>query len=155
MSRDRKHTWLFTFVDVAFLLLMVFTQFAKMGSADSPVAEMKLPAPSVAKNPELTALSPSKDYRQILVDKHSDKPFVLTRISRGNEISRSPAMSYEELRKGLTIIASEKLKEPRPVVVPLPESYSSDLLQATALVSKFWNLNSSAVVHTTQTDQAQ
>lgn len=154
MSRDRKHTWLFTFVDVAFLLLLVFTQFAKMGSADSPVAEMRLPAPAVAKNPELTALTPGKDYRQILVDKHSDKPFLVTRITKGNEVSRSPAMSYAELRKGLSIMAGDGLKEPRPVVVPLPESYSSDLLQATALVSKFWNLNGSAVVHTTQSDEA-
>jgi hypothetical protein len=152
MSAERKHEWLFTFVDVAFILLLVFTQFAKMGSA--PVAEMRLPTPEVTKNPEMTALTPSKDYRQILVDKHSDKPFLLTRVTKGIEVSRSQAMNYAELRKELSFAAGDDLKEPRPVVVPLPESYSSDLLQATALVSKFWNLKASAVVHTKQTEES-
>jgi hypothetical protein len=119
-----------------------------MSSSDNPVAEMRLPAPVVTKNPELSLMKADKDYRQLLVEKHSDRPYRLTRIVRGNEYSRSEPMSYEELGLALQSLLKERRGGPRPVVVPLPESYSSDLLQATALVGRFWNEPGSAVVHT-------
>jgi hypothetical protein len=143
-----RHSWLFSFTDIAFLLLLVYTQLARMSSSDNPVAEMRLPAPVVTKNPELSLMKADKDYRQLLVEKHSDRPYRLTRIVRGNEYSRSEPMSYEELGLALQSLLKERRGGPRPVVVPLPESYSSDLLQATALVGRFWNEPGSAVVHT-------
>ena len=147
MKRIARHTWLFSFTDVAFLLLLVWTQLARMNTSNTPVAEMQLPAPVVAKNPELTTLKAEKDYRQVLVEKHSDKPYRLTRIIRGNEVSRSDPMNFEELNAALQVVFTEQKSQPRPVVVPLPESFSSDLLQAAALVSKLWNEKGSAVVH--------
>jgi hypothetical protein len=56
-------------------------------------------------------------------------------------------MAFEELTAALQALVN-KGKEPRPVVVPLPESFSSDLLQAAALVGKYWSDPGSAVVHT-------
>lgn len=147
-----RHSWLFSFTDIAFLLLLVYTQLARMSSSDNPVAEMRLPAPVVTKSPELAVMKADKDYRQLLVEKHSDKPYRLTRIIRGNEVSRSEAMSYEELGVALRAFLAERKGGPRPVVVPLPESFSSDLLQATALVGKFWNEPGSAVVHTERSE---
>ena len=147
MKRIARHTWLFSFTDVAFLLLLVWTQLARMNSSATPVAEMQLPAPVVAKNPELTTLKAEKDYRQVLIEKHSDKPYRLTRIIKGNEASRSDPMNFAELNTALQVIFNERKNQPRPVVVPLPESYSSDLLQAAAQVSKLWNEKGSAVVH--------
>lgn len=147
MKRIARHTWLFSFTDVAFLLLLVWTQLARLNSDAAPVAEMQLPAPVVASNPDLAALKTSKDYRQVLVDKHSDHPFRLTHIIKGNEVSRSAPMTLAELDAALRTAFSERQGAPRPVVVPLPESFSSDLLQATALVSKLWHGNSGAVVH--------
>ena len=147
MKRIARHTWLFSFTDVAFLLLLVWTQLARMNTSNTPVAEMQLPAPVVAKNPELTALKTEKDYRQVLVEKHSDKPYRLTRIVRGNEASRSAPMNFAELNAALQVVFNERKGQPRPVVVPLPESFSSDLLQGAALVSKLWNQKGSAVVH--------
>lgn len=148
MKRVARHTWLFSFTDIAFLLLLVYTQLARMSSSDNPVAEMRLPAPIVAKNPELTLLRANKEYRQLLVEKHSEKPYRLARIVGGDEVSRSDAMNFEELSVALQAMLAEKTASPRPVVVPLPESYSSDLLQAAAIVGKFWNEPGSAVVHT-------
>lgn len=147
-KRIARHTWLFSFTDVAFLLLLVYTQLARMSSSDNPVAEMRLPAPVVAKSPELSLLRANKDYRQLLVEKHSDKPYRLARITGGNEVSRTDSMNFEELSAALLAILAEKNGPPRPVVVPLPESFSSDLLQAAALVGKFWNEPGAAVVHT-------
>lgn len=147
-----RHSWLFSFTDIAFLLLLVYTQLARMSSSDNPVAEMRLPAPMVAKNPELSLMKADKDYRQLLVEKHSDRPYRLTRIIRGNEASRSEAMNYEELAAALQTILKERKGGPRPVVVPLPESFSSDLLQATALVGKYWSEPGSAVVHTERSE---
>jgi len=148
MKRVARHTWLFSFTDIAFLLLLVYTQLARMSSADNPVAEMRLPAPIVAKNPELTLLRANKEYRQLLVEKHSEKPYRLAHIVGGDEVSRSEAMTFEELSVALQAMLAEKTTSPRPVVVPLPESFSSDLLQAAAIVGKFWNEPGSAVVHT-------
>lgn len=148
MKKIARHTWLFSFTDVAFLLLLVYTQLARMSSSDNPVAEMRLPAPVVAKNPELTILRAHRDYRQLLVEKHSDKPYRLARIVEGNEVSRSEAMNFEQLTTALQTVVAEQKRAPRPVVVPLPESFSSDLLQAAALVGKYWNEAGNAVVHT-------
>jgi hypothetical protein len=145
MKRIARHTWLFSFTDVAFLLLLVWTQLARLNTANTPVAEMQLPAPVVANNPELTALKATKDYRQVLIEKHSDRPYRVTRIVGGNEVSRSDPMNFAELGAALQVVFSER--QTRPVVVPLPESFSSDLLQASALVSKLWHEKGSAVVH--------
>lgn len=147
-KKAARHSWLFSFTDIAFLLLLVYTQLARMSSSDNPVAEMRLPAPVVAKNPELTLLRANKEYRQLLVEKHSEKPYRLVRIVGGNEVSRSDTMNFEELSGTLQAMFAERTAAPRPVVVPLPESYSSDLLQAAAIVGKFWNEPGSAVVHT-------
>lgn len=57
-------------------------------------------------------------------------------------------MSFEQLSAALRITLGERKNAPRPVVVPLPESFSSDLLQAAALVGKYWNEAGTAVVHT-------
>lgn len=149
MKKIARHTWLFSFTDVAFLLLLVWTQLARMNDNTTPVAEMKLPAPVVSKHPELTTMKTERDYRQVLVEKHSDTPYRLTRIIRGNEASRSDPMNFEQLTAALQVVYNEQKGAPRPVVVPLPESFSSDLLQSAALVSKLWSLDKgSAVVHT-------
>jgi len=142
-----RHSWLFSFTDIAFLLLLVYTQLARMSTADSPVAEMLLPAPVVASSPELKVLKAARDYHQVLVEKHSDRPYRLARIVGGGESSRGDALTFEELTAALQVLIN-KGKEPRPVVVPLPESFSSDLLQAAALVGKYWAESGTAVVHT-------
>jgi len=144
-----RHSWLFSFTDIAFLLLLVYTQLAQMNTSGSPVAEMRLPAPVVAKGPDLKQLKSVPDYHQLLVEKHSEKPYRLAHIVKGNESSRSDFMSYEDLTAALQILVNEG-KETRPVVVPLPESFSSDLLQAAALVGKYWSEPGAAVVHTQQ-----
>lgn len=142
-----RNQWLISFTDVAFLLLLVFTQMARMDTSDTPVAEMRLPAPLVSKSPELLAVQSSPDYHQLLVEKHSAKPYRLAHITHGKEIARSESLGYEELCSALKQL--QKIKEqPRPVVVPLPESFSSDLLSAAAVVSKYWNAEGLAVVHT-------
>jgi hypothetical protein len=142
-----RHSWLFSFTDIAFLLLLVYTQLARMSSSDNPVAEMRLPAPVVAGSPELKSIKAARDYHQLLVEKHPDRPYRLVRVIGGDESSRSDAMTYEELTAALQALVN-KGREPRPVVVPLPESFSSDLLQAAALVGKYWSEPGSAVVHT-------
>ncbi|HEX9080116.1 MAG TPA: hypothetical protein VF795_11035 [Desulfuromonadaceae bacterium] len=150
MRQNRRHTWLFSFTDVAFLLLLVYTQFGRLNTATEPVAEMRLPVPTVANSPELMRRKAEQDYRQVLVDRHSDRPYHLVRITGGNEVSRSAPLSLDELQAACQAVLDGKKGEPRPVVVPLPESYSSDLLQAASLVGKLWSEDGTAVVHTRQ-----
>jgi len=125
-----------------------------MSTDSTPVAEMRLPAPTVANNPELISMRVSSDYRQVLVEKHSDRPFRLTRVVGGNEMTRSEAMNQEELRAALQAIFAEKKGQLRPVIVPLPESFSSDLLQVTALISKLWREDANPVVHINEEKKA-
>ncbi|HEX9024476.1 MAG TPA: hypothetical protein VF799_11625 [Geobacteraceae bacterium] len=155
MRKIARHTWLFSFTDVAFLLLLVWTQLARMNTSNTPVAEMQLPAPVVVNNPELTVMRAAREYRQVLIDRHSDKPYLVTRIVRGNEVSRSVPMSFTELNSLLKSVHDERRGEPRPVVVPLPESFSSDLLQATALIARLWNERGGAVVHLNKGEEKQ
>lgn len=153
MRETRRHTWLFSFTDTAFLLLLVYTQFGRL-NAETTVAEMRLPAPVVVKNPELAALKPAQDYRQVLVEKHSDKPYRLVRITGGNEAGSSGPFDFVGLKNALLEVACSEKGAARPVVVPLPESFSSDLLQATALVGRLWSDGGGAVVHTHREDGA-
>lgn len=155
MRKIRRHTWLFSFTDVAFLLLLVYTQLARMSSNEAPVAEMRLPAPVVVRNPELSPMKAVRDYQQVLVGKHSERPFILVHIVAGNEVSRGAAMSYDQLGAALQALLSANKGTPRPVVVPLPESYSSDLLQSTALVGRLWSEAGGAVVHTQKSEGRQ
>jgi hypothetical protein len=149
MARNRRHnTWLFSFTDTAFLLLLVYTQFGRLNADTGHVAEMRLPVPSVVKNSELVSRKMDNDYCQLLVEKHSEKPYRLVRITGGSEVSRSTSMSLADLDGAISAMRSESKGQPRPVVVPLPESFSSDLLQGSSLVSKIWNEEGSAVVHT-------
>ncbi|MBJ6800611.1 hypothetical protein [Geomonas propionica] len=144
-----RNQWLISFTDVAFLLLLVFTQMSRMDTSSSQVAEMQLPAPVVAKSPELVAMQSNPDYHQLLVEKHGAKPYRLAHIVRGKEAARTDPLSYDELCSTLKHL-QENREQPRPVVVPLPESYSSDLLSAAAVVSKYWSSNGLAVVHTSR-----
>lgn len=145
--RSSRNQWLISFTDVAFLLLLVFTQMARMDTSNTPVAEMRLPAPVVAKSPELLAMQSSPDYHQLLVERHSGRPYRLAHIVAGKEVARSASLGFEELCLGLKQLELDP-DQPRPVVVPLPESYSSDLLSAAAVVSKYWSSAGLAVVHT-------
>lgn len=145
--RSSRNQWLISFTDVAFLLLLVFTQMARMDTSNTPVAEMRLPAPVVAKSPELLAMQSSPDYHQLLVERHSGRPYRLAHIVAGKEVARSASLGFEELCLGLKQLERDP-DQPRPVVVPLPESYSSDLLSAAAVVSKYWSSAGLAVVHT-------
>lgn len=142
-----RNLWLISFTDVAFLLLLVFTQMARLDTSSNPVAEMRLPAPVVAKSPELLAMQSSRDYHQLLIEKHSGRPYRLAHIVGGKEVGRSGALGYEELCAALKLLEKDKA-QPRPVVVPFPESYSSDLLSAAAVVGKYWNAAGLAVVRT-------
>jgi hypothetical protein len=142
-----RNQWLISFTDVAFLLLLVFTQMARMDTSGTPVAEIRLPAPTVEKSPDLVAMKSRPDYYQLLVEKHSAKPYRLAHIVAGKELGRSAALGYDELCTGLKGLQGNP-EQPRPVVVPLPESFSSDLLSAAAVVSKYWNETGLAVVHT-------
>ena len=140
------HTWLFSFTDVAFLLLLVYTQFGRLNAESKPVAEMRLPIPAVAKSSELLPRGAEHDYRQLLIDKHADKSFMLAHIVGGIEVTRSEPMNLAELERDLTALRKEAAMQPRPVVVPLPESYSSEMLQASAMVSKIWSEGANAAV---------
>lgn len=148
MSQKRRHTWLFSFTDTAFLLLLVYTQFGRLDAAHNPVAEMKLDAPVVVKNGDLRPVKEEPDHQQVLVDKHCEKPYLLTTVVNGSETSRSAPMNFSELEVALQASRSGRDRAPRPVVVPLPESFSSDLVQAAALVGKMWDEGGSVVVHT-------
>jgi hypothetical protein len=62
-------------------------------------------------------------------------------------MTRSEPMNQKELHASLRAFFAQKKGQLRPVIVPLPESFSSDLLQATALVSKLWSEGANPVVH--------
>ena len=145
--------WLISFTDVAFLLLLVFTQMARMDTSSSQVAEMRLPAPVVAKSPELAAMQSAPDYHQLLVDRHGARPYRLVHIVAGKEAGRTLALSYDELCSALRALQGGSPGQPRPVVVPLPESYSSDLLSASSVVSKYWGAAGLAVVRTARREK--
>ncbi|MBI4688961.1 MAG: hypothetical protein HY754_01610 [Nitrospirae bacterium] len=144
MNRRNKYVWLFAFTDVAFLLLLTFTQFSRINSSQIAVAEMDLPVPQVAKNSGISTLPVINRYTRLVVDTNSEAPFRIDYIENNKQIKDSGYLTREELEKELKSIHGRKQEmrlktEPRPIIAPHPESYSGDLLYAASLVGKIWD----------------
>lgn len=147
MKRREKSApiWLFSFVDLAFLLLILFTQLIPDSPPNPiPVAELELPrieqieATAAASEPvwqlRIHPLATSDDPSR------RRAPFEL--IEPDSTPSESPDTATEkvfdarDLEVRLAVLHARSL--PRPLLTPHRDARSEDLLVAVSLLERIW-----------------
>jgi hypothetical protein len=138
--------WLFSFVDLAFLLLILFTQLIPE-SPTSPVdlAELELPRiEPIASASAVAASAPVWQLRVHPLAAASDPdrpraPFELIEpgapIGEGREAA-ARAIDARDLADRLALLRTRSV--PRPLLAPHRDARSEDLLVAVSLVERIW-----------------
>ena len=152
--------WLFSFVDLAFLLLIAFTQISPAPSGDEArltlieVPQLESPAHPEAGNPsarswqlrvvsaDLAQASPSTESG------HADArraPFeLLSPAAQQPSASPTPPISADQLAAALAALHAEDAH--KPVLAPHPDARAEDLLVAVGLLGEVWEQGRSAAV---------
>jgi hypothetical protein len=130
--------WLFSFVDLAFLMLIAMTQLAPDPSARIPdLGEMIVPRVGAAASTEMGASA--AEVWQLRVhppEEQASSPFELLRIQDGVPRADSVRIEAPELRLALVELKSDRgLK---PMLAPHEDSRSQDMLEAAAMLEEVW-----------------
>jgi len=137
--------WLFSFVDLAFLMVIAMTQLAPDPGAKIPdLGEMIIPRVGATSSTEMGSsagevwqLRVHPPLREDEVGNGEDaSPFELVKIANGVTTSEGDRIAASELR-----IALETLKKDRglkPMLAPHEDSRSQDMLEAAALLEESW-----------------
>jgi len=129
--------WLFSFVDLAFLMLIAMTQLAPDPGAKIPnLGEMIVPKVGAAASTEMG--SSSAEAWQLRVHPPADEsesPYELVRIVEG-KVEDGERIVAESLRTQLAELkAGHGMK---PMLAPHEDSRSQDMLEAAALLEELW-----------------
>ncbi len=131
-------SWLFAFVDLAFLMVIAMTQVAK--NADSSalhVAEMLVPR---IEREVTSALPPTGaagwQLRVHPPTENEASPFELLRLGAAPSQMEATRLPLEMLAERLQQL--ERAQEAKPLLAPHADSRSQDMLDAIALVEERW-----------------
>jgi len=140
MKIKNEQIWLFFFADLAFLLLIAFTQTSTIGKKPVSIGEMTIP--TVVDSPSISSVTPREEFYQIRVHRPSDMdlpPYQIVTV-KGNDPAESQLSSrlhVEELRENLSRL--KLLGKQRPILVPDKLSLSKDMLMAMSIMEKVWS----------------
>lgn len=139
MMREGSHApvWLFSFVDLAFLLIIAMTQIGGNGRPGAPeLGEVVVPrihADAASALPTDARARWQLRVRPISPEDDS-QPFELV---RGDGAGASgEALDAESLRVRLEALAADGVRT--PILAPHEDSRSGDLLEAAGLIENFW-----------------
>jgi hypothetical protein len=139
-SNDGAPSWLFSFVDLAFLMLIAMTQMANDARSQPDFGEMLVPRISSESSSELPAVA--AEAWQLRVHppaagiEADEMRFELIRTGAEGEPESEGFGEVAPLRNRLTEL--EAARGPRPLLAPHEDSRSQDLLDAAALIEEFW-----------------
>lgn len=130
--------WLFSFVDLAFLMLIAMTQLAPDPGAKIPnLGEMIVPRVGAAASTEMG--SSSAEVWQLRVhppDEESLSPYELVRIVDGVAPTADARIAGGDLRIELAALKQERGQ--KPLLAPHEDSRSQDMLEAAAMLEELW-----------------
>ncbi len=124
--------WLFSFVDLAFLILLMMTQVGSL-DAEKGLDLGELVVPRVGEKSPAEPLNGGGSSVQVRVYPPGDALPVFEVVSGGEP---SPRVAAEQLRERLTRLRSAS--SDRPVLAPHADSRSEDLLTAVSLIEDAW-----------------
>lgn len=140
MRRKDDKIWLFSFSDLAFLLLIAFTQTSTIGKQLVKIGEMNIP--KVVKNNEVSVPMPDQESYQIRVNKPPEEdalltgPFQVVKVVDGNPQLPGPRLTNVELLTRLEELRSRGVQ--RPMLLPDEFSLSRDMLMGMSMIEKTW-----------------
>jgi hypothetical protein len=130
--------WLFSFVDLAFLMLIAMTQLAPDPNAKIPnLGEMIVPRVTAAAATELG--NAAAESWQLRVHPPGDSglsPYQLVRFVDGVAQDDDMRIVHEDLRVQLLSLKSDR--GAKPMLAPHEDSRSQDMLEAAALLEEMW-----------------
>ena len=130
--------WLFSFVDLAFLMLIAMTQLAPdPGSRIPDLGEMIVPRVGATAATEMgPAAAESWQLRVHPPEANAASPFELVRFSNGEAQLENARIESGTLRIELADLKADSgLK---PMLAPHEDSRSQDMLEAAALLEELW-----------------
>lgn len=141
--------WLFSFVDLAFLLLIAFTQIGPRDVADAlDLATLEIPRIQGPGTP--TNLAADASVWQLRVHpvappidgETGHAPFVL--VEPGTDPDTAPLRSAEDLAPALALL--DRRGEAKPILAPHRDARAEDLLVAVSLLDETWGGTRTAAV---------
>jgi hypothetical protein len=156
--------WLFSFVDLAFLLLIAFTQLVPDPTAtETALASIELPRieqvePEAAAGPDspvwqlrVHPLAAASDPAQIRTPYELVEPGARPAAESPADAER--AVGTEDLRARLALLHARSL--PRPLLAPHRDARSEDLLVAVSLLEQVWQSGRGVTVQPTPAISAE
>jgi hypothetical protein len=130
--------WLFSFVDLAFLMLIAMTQLAPDPGAKIPdLGEMIVPKVGAAASTEMAAEAVEAwQLRVYPPEAEAPSPFELVRVHGGVVEETGARIRPDELRGRLEGLKSQRRE--KPVLAPHEDSRSQDMLEAAAMLEELW-----------------
>lgn len=138
MRYEDSKIWLFSFADLAFLLLIAFTQASTIGKQPVHIGEMTIP--QVVDAPSISTLDQPRVSFQIRVLKPTipeTTPFQMVTVTDGQVEPDETTLDTQGLRNRLTQMKQEG--KSRPMLVPDRFSLSKDTLMAMAMIEKVYD----------------
>ena len=140
MATQRAHApaWLFSFVDLAFLLLIAMTQLGGNG-APGVKSLGEIVVPKIYGDSAADLPAGSRERWQLRVHPRGegdDEPFELVRPRAAPEQRAVARLAGPALKQRLAGIREEG--ESRPLLTPHGDSRSEDMLAAVGWIEEFW-----------------
>ncbi|HET6304328.1 MAG TPA: hypothetical protein VFG80_06060 [Myxococcota bacterium] len=136
---DHTPAWLFSFVDLAFLLLLALTQIGvEPGGITVDLGEILVPRIRTDEARDLPAAPQQRWQLRVHPPVAGGAPFELAGpAARGGATTdASPRFAADALRARLVLLRGAD--EPRPLLAPHGDSRTQDLLAAASLVEELW-----------------
>jgi len=130
--------WLFSFVDLAFLMLIAMTQLAPDPDKNIPnLGEMIVPRVTAAAATDLgNAAVESWQLRVHPPEEFAASPFQLVRIALGVVQDDDTRIAHADLR--VQLLDLKNARGIKPMLAPHQDSRSQDMLEAAALLEEMW-----------------
>jgi hypothetical protein len=141
-SHASAPAWLFSFVDLAFLLLIAMTQLSSFDEERVELAELVLPSLQRSAGEPLDPEAAAGWQLRVHPVVDGEPSYELWSSESGEE--EGARLELASLQVALISLASGG--KPRPLVAPHPDSRSEDLLRALDLVDELWPSRRRALV---------
>jgi hypothetical protein len=129
--------WLFSFVDLAFLMLIAMTQITPDPGANIPnLGEMIVPKVGAAASTDMGGEAAEVWQLRVHPPEEESSPYTLIRVIDGVAQDDATRIVSDELRLQLTHLKDGTGQ--KPMLAPHEDSRSQDMLEAAALLEEFW-----------------
>jgi hypothetical protein len=144
---EDSRIWLFSFADLAFLLLIAFTQTSTVGKKPVNIGEMTVP--KVVKTKQVSPIEQGFQSYQIRVLKPTipeTNPFQIVYVEGTHETVDKTLLSAQDLSNKITQLKLDGNQ--RPILVPDIYSLSKDTLMAMSIIeSAYEDANRITIQH--------